>query len=315
MNLKIIVLILTLANRCYVLKITPDELYISPGNYGIVSADTTVQCVFMVEKNYFEGNYITTQSLTRAHDRLYRFLVSKDAPAGFRTTCYLRCNGDECPIKIHIVEALSAVGDPHFMQIVKDEKTGNSEYICYDVSGTPGSYIHIASYSQLKVQIFGNLLNDFYMHKIIVLIEGHRIIVDYDSYNFDRRNFTWTSSTKKVKKSKIVLRTQGHILSITYLLKRPLKFSITRNIRHEVQLKHLDIHLSTTNGLDDGLLGFSYKLKYEFYPPVQYDSNYGTVMIGSKFVQAKQTVRNHQKCWLLKTQDIVDLNTYLLERI
>ncbi|CAD5115397.1 unnamed protein product [Dimorphilus gyrociliatus] len=315
MKLEIIIFILAFLNKGNFLVISPEKLYIKPGGSGVITLDTTVSCQLIVDISFKTYDKVVPQTRVFGLKRQYRFKVKTDALAGYSTVCSLRCGEEEGSFELNIVEAFTAVGDPHFMQLVKDMRTGNSEYICYDISGRAGSYIYIAKYSDPDIKVYGRLLNDFYMHEILVFIESHIIIVNYSKFSFNRKRYLWPLALKKVKVPKIALRTNGNKLTIAYLSKKPIIISIFRNIRLDVRLRHLDVTLNSMERLSGGLLRDSQIKKYEFYPPVQEDSTTGTIMIDNRFYRADRTIRNNQTCWLLNASDVVNVKQFMLYKL
>ncbi|CAD5126279.1 DgyrCDS14435 [Dimorphilus gyrociliatus] len=62
----------------------------------------------------------------------------------------------------------TASKDPYFKQIVFDSLHSMDRPICYDVTGKPNSYLKIVEYSKIGVEIYGQLKDDYYMHRIII---------------------------------------------------------------------------------------------------------------------------------------------------
>lgn len=75
----------------------------------------------------------------------------------------------------------STGGDPHFKQPIIDQITGKTKHICYDVTGQSGDNMNIVGFNNHHITVFGELMDDYYMHKITIKSPFENITVTTNS--------------------------------------------------------------------------------------------------------------------------------------
>ncbi|CAD5126554.1 DgyrCDS14652 [Dimorphilus gyrociliatus] len=208
----------------------------------------------------------------------------------------------------------SVSGDPHMKQIVLDYPSLITKAICYDVSGSPGDYLHIAGFSLSGIQVYGQLKDDYYMHKIIIKSDSGKITTSTNHIILDNGQLiNWTGnmqkSTFKSKEFQYLI-TRNHVF-ITSLENGGKMIKIEKSI-HSSSENHLDasFKLSPDDYKEmDGLVGDIGKKKYIFHEEIQSDRNIGSkfisIDIDNKIIKGVKVERGNEECWLINVNDIL----------
>ncbi|CAD5126496.1 DgyrCDS14610 [Dimorphilus gyrociliatus] len=208
-----------------------------------------------------------------------------------------------------------ASGDPHFEQIVFDGLHSMNMPICYDVLGTPDSYLKIVEYSKIGVEIYGHLKDDYYMHRIIIKSVIGNVTVSMNSISIhNKTQVNWIENSKRIIIQSKFFNYEifSSEILITILQETPIIIKIEK-ARNFIDQWHLDV--SFKSGPKDyvemsGLLGHIGKKEYKFYSSVQSDSDISnskktTIGIGNNLIIARKVERNGKYCWLMAVDDIL----------
>lgn len=209
----------------------------------------------------------------------------------------------------------STSGDPHFKQPIIDRISGEMKQICYDVTGQSGDIINIVGFNNHQITFSGELMDDYYIHKIIIKSQCENITVttnflsvkhiqsniwQENDVNFQSECFNFAK-----KKNKIYISTKSKLN-----FKSPLNFFIEK-LSHSISEVHLDIGFKISpNDYPQmtGILGTIGQKKFSFFENTQEkkeNKRRSAIMIDGKVINAQIQTRNNSPCWL------VDIN-YLM---
>ncbi|CAD5126975.1 DgyrCDS14972 [Dimorphilus gyrociliatus] len=209
----------------------------------------------------------------------------------------------------------TATGDPHFKQIIFDQLHSMNQPICYDVTGTPDSYLKLVEYLKIGTQIYGQLKDDYYMHRVIIKSLLGNITISMNSVTIhNRTQLNWMENSKR-----LLIQSEGFTydifsneILITILGETPIKVRIERK-RHSLEQLHLDVSfkfLPKDYEEMSGLLGHIGKKDYKFYSSVQSNSDISnskvtTIAIDDNLIFGRKVERNGKYCWLMDVDDIL----------
>lgn len=221
--------------------------------------------------------------------------------------------------------ALTAKGDPHFMQRVFDERKKRLRTICYDVTARSGDTIFILKQSGINsMSIYGQLKDDFYMHIIkIVSVLGH-VTFTTDKISFSNgAHLRWDDFVTDMfyVVGNYSISFEKNQIKISYLnknlQKHPLEVIVIRSNR-PLTGHYLDVSFNGINNKYDnidGLLGRIGRNHFRFYSSVQRKSSKFrrtpkvAVMVNGHLIVGKIVTRNNEECWLLSVKDLLIYNT------
>ncbi|CAD5126736.1 DgyrCDS14792 [Dimorphilus gyrociliatus] len=208
----------------------------------------------------------------------------------------------------------SAIGDPHFKQYILDISSSKIIPICYDVTGSPNDYLHIAGFSEGEIKIYGQLKDDYYFHELIIKSCVDSItITTHDIFFQNGSTLEWKDKlTNSVFKSKIFeFQIVENEILISFLKYSLVAIHVEKSV-HSLSEKHLNINLKVSpNDYErmNGLIGDIGKKEYTFYPEVQPDqgssSKLGSILIGKNLVTGTKSDRDEVGCWLMNVNDIL----------
>ncbi|CAD5126746.1 DgyrCDS14801 [Dimorphilus gyrociliatus] len=240
------------------------------------------------------------------------FTFSLDVPI------YFAPNSDPWP---------SASGDPHFKQIVLDYSGPTTKSICYDVTGSPGDYLYIAGFSLSGIQIYGQLKDDYYIHRIFIKSDSNKITVSTNYITLDNgKLFNWTGNMQKTsfKSKHFQYLITGKYVFITSEEHPENTIKIQKSL-HSLSEIHLDasFKLSPSDYKEmDGLIGDIGKKNYKFHSEVQLDGNIGSkfisIDIDDNLMKGERVERNKEECWLINVNDILKpfkISKYLYKNV
>lgn len=183
--------------------------------------------------------------------------------------------------------------------------------LCYDVTGEIGKSIFILEDLLVNTKVEGILLNDYYMHKIIIHYGNNKKI----SFQINEiiinnsKKLTWMKNSlsyeKKIDnlkfrifhdKIKLTIFQENKYLSITI-------FKLTNNLIG----KYLDVFfddLDNNSNRYDGLIGFIRNQNISFETPVQ-SKGISTLRINEKLIIAKEKRRARGNCWHIQLKDLI----------
>lgn len=218
----------------------------------------------------------------------------------------------------------SANGDPHFTQIVFDEKTGKSHKICYDVTGKKGEKINIINFVNKNISIFGELMDDYYMHKI--KIQQEKFLSYFDVYGFYLNNkkkekkiqfYSWNEIFREKQINffqtfKIISLKKNICKIIFNKMQEIIKVEkITRNLNSQylnIQIENLNKNYHKL----DGLIGYVGNLPLTFFNQIQNPNSLNSPNSQQVFIQirdeikiAKQIQRDKQNCILIQFNHLI----------
>ncbi|CAD5126818.1 DgyrCDS14851 [Dimorphilus gyrociliatus] len=224
---------------------------------------------------------------------------------------------------------VSATGDPHFEQVVNDISTLEKKHICYDVTGTTGDYIYIAGFSMKGIKIFGQLKDDYYMHKIVVQTPFGNMSFSIDSFTLDnKKTFAWNHSLQNLLLATDQFKYHIKNSKMIVITERRSSFSIKiQKSTHGLGEFHLDVSFKTVP--EDypqmtGLLGDVGKKHFTFYSMIQSNRDESefksvAVIVNNNLIRGRLQNRKDQiSCWLMDINDILKpfkISNYLLQKI
>ncbi|CAD5126220.1 DgyrCDS14389 [Dimorphilus gyrociliatus] len=161
-------------------------------------------------------------------------VVTKVGSANVDIPMYFTPNGDPWSF---------AWGDSHFQQMVVDYPSQMTKSLCYDITGSPGEYLYIAGFSLNGIQVYGQLIDDHYMHRIIFKFDSGRITISTNNIIFDNEQpVNWIADLQKFTfKSKkfeyLITRNHIFIKSLVY----PGNIIQIQKSIHSLSEIHLDV--------------------------------------------------------------------------
>lgn len=212
-------------------------------------------------------------------------------------------------------------GDPHFQQPVT-ATNGKITKLCYDVTGYAGDVIHIMKeVHPTNVSIFGTLKDDYYMHKINIVIYSKMIEIGINEIwdSSQKTPFSWqqiNSNPDQIKISEYQLIMSKNILILISNFKKFERIIIRRKLSLLTGY-HLDVEIKGLTGDYDGLDGLIGRIgqnKYEFFLPVQSDLKKGSVKVNDKLFSGEMKNRGQGYCWYLNVKYLLSssyLSNYL----
>ncbi|CAD5126575.1 DgyrCDS14668 [Dimorphilus gyrociliatus] len=206
----------------------------------------------------------------------------------------------------------SASGDPHFKQIVLDNISLKTESVCYDVTGSPGDYLHIAGFSSNGIQVYGQLKDDYYIHRIYIKSDCGKISALTNFIIIDNgQQINWNMQEITFKSKCFEYLITGNTILITSFLQPGKTIKIQKSI-HSLSEIHLDARfkLSPKDYKEmNGLIGNIGKKKYKFHSKVQSDGNMGSkfisIDIDNKLMKGEKVERNKEECWLINVDNVL----------
>lgn len=237
-----------------------------------------------------------------------------------RSKIYLQCKcgltGKEFEIPLYLLikeddtKSANIVADPHFTQRVFDRNSYLEKSICYDVTGNPGDLINIAEHLDTKTVIYGELLDDYYIHVVKLLSKYGDVVATTKKIILADGSFLlWGSS-----KTNIHLDDKNFSYSLTRnrfsikakAIKEDIYFSIER-AKHFGNSYYLNVNIL---GLEshytkfDGLLGRVGNNIFEFYDSVQdTPDKRASIKINDKGFDCSIIERKDTTCWLVRTDN------------
>ncbi|CAD5126313.1 DgyrCDS14466 [Dimorphilus gyrociliatus] len=224
---------------------------------------------------------------------------------------------------------VSATGDPHFEQVINDISTLEKKHICYDVTGTTGDYIYIAGFFMKGIKIFGQLKDDYYIHKIVVQTPFGNMSFSIDSFTLDnKKTFAWNHSLQNLLLATDQFKYHIKNCKMIVITERRSSFSIKiQKSTHALGEYHLDVSFKTVP--EDypqmtGLLGDVGKKHFTFYSVIQSNRDESefksvAVKVNNNLIRGRLQNRKDQiSCWLMDINDILKpfkISNYLLQKI
>lgn len=213
-------------------------------------------------------------------------------------------------INFRIDPPTNGEGDPHFLQTVIDKKTNIPYSICYDVKGESGQIIRIFTDSKLQLQVDGQLMDDYYMHKMTIKFRQYRFqittrnilnnIMKMDSWDGVKREM-WTELND------LVIKRNDNYLRIAQVGDDSLSLIVYRRQRSDGQL-YLDISiagLKTDYTGQDGLIGRIGSNQFHFEDPVQEEklNTARSININGQVFKGKKENRSGRDCILINVRE------------
>lgn len=205
----------------------------------------------------------------------------------------------------------SANGDPHFKQTVYDLNTDKLRSICYDVTGEPGQKINIINFKRQNLSIFGQLLDDYYMHKIELKYTNTFLLIGVNVINFgDVFYLNWNEIEEKgalqYKKFFVKSKTKNSFIINFLNIKEDL--IIERKVNN-FNDQHLDVYIQNFN-VDykylGGLIGYLGSKEYRFYEEVQENARDLHVHVDNELRKGRRVRRENNDCILFEFQGLIE---------
>ncbi|CAD5126308.1 DgyrCDS14461 [Dimorphilus gyrociliatus] len=197
----------------------------------------------------------------------------------------------------------SATGDPHFAQNVVDKST-------------------------IRIKIFGQLKDDYYMHKIVIQSPSANITVSLKDIHLGQKDtIQWNENSKQMTLQTNQLKCEivnGKKIIFTEL--KSLNAIAVEKSKHFLGEMHLDVGfrlMPEDYNEMSGLIGDIGQKKFKFFTAVQIgedslNNEMVSIQVDNKFLRGSVVQRNKKSCWLLDVNDILKpLKTtdYLFKRI
>lgn len=238
-------------------------------------------------------------------------LVDGDGPETL--TLETKCSVFEDQITFNVLPNAGLNMDPHFSQHISNTLTKETTRICYDISTEKNQFIHIFSHQKYGIHFFGQLKDDYYMHKIILQIDNQIIQADIDYISFftDKYALKWDNIVNDdwFEFHGIHFRQYKDTIEVKRRKNDDFSFGIIRR-KDQLGKYYLDVllkGLSTDYTGMDGLLGRIGTNKIEIYPQIQ-ESNVNslkTVVINGYKTVGYGKIRGTVRCTFVKVDDLL----------
>lgn len=228
------------------------------------------------------------------------------------------------PFTFHLSWGNSAVGDPHFSQFIKDEKSLIKKLVCYDVTGKSNQYIHIISFNGINVHVYGQLLDDYYMHKMIIKTTFCNLSITLDEIFINNKKIGDWSNLFREKditlcNLKIKINSYKNSLEIRELVEKNFILNIIKST-NSLNQDYLNINVEKfINNLKSigGIIGKVENNKYEFFENVQ-TNNHVSIKINGRFINGIIQKRDSNQCYLIDFKSLINplkINNFLKDEI
>ncbi|CAD5115531.1 DgyrCDS4499 [Dimorphilus gyrociliatus] len=313
--------VFVLCQLCYaadVLSVDCQPPSIAEGTEGMIIVqklipDSPLRCsVTVLPPNKVTAN---VQQLTLNNNGQIAFkinVIPDGKPGDYEAVLIISCDGQ--PVftkKIPVISTDSIVeGDPHFSQLIVDRQTEQIERICYDVSGKSGDYIEIYTHQPTKTYVYGQLLDDYYMHIIKIFSTLGNVTVSTKHVKFNNEVlYAWEESNdiRLYHRGGYMIKIDDNSVTVEVVNKEDMTFRVTRS-KHPVTGHYLDFGVFGMLKYDnvDGLLGRIGNNLFKFYDFVQTEDNTkrGTILINGHFAVASKKSKSNS-CWLVDVKDVL----------
>lgn len=221
------------------------------------------------------------------------------------------CSSKSTSVQFTILSPAGVSGDPHFEQFILDEKFNVTKRICYDVIGKSNDIIEIFREPKKKINILGQLKNDYYLHKIIINVYFNQIKATIDhiiiSPLFKR---TWNELTENIfmdfSNFRIIFKKRKQTETLFIDLHGKQSFAIQRK-KNELENFFLNVIIFglTTDYIGKyGLIGRIGNNNITIYPKIQ-DIDKTTVYINGIETVGYIKKRNGKICYLIDVNDLL----------
>lgn len=213
------------------------------------------------------------------------------------------------------IEHSGAVGDPHFSQYVQDEITKDRKLICYDVTGEAGQSIFILSINKNEYEIYGKLLDDYYLHSFQIISNGKQLFFLTTNNIFYKNRFisVWNGNfnKKNLFLNDFQISIKENSLTFKNLKNDEFKLKIIRN-KNYLGKMYLDINFDLEMMKKEflgGLIGDISNHFYKFFQNVQ--NNHKQFILVNKNVKSAELIkRGKEKCFLFNVFDLIPKNHF-----
>lgn len=221
------------------------------------------------------------------------------------------------PLTCNPPSSNSAQGDPHFTQIIQNSlsQTNDKRKICYDVTGKAGQNIHIISFFNQYINVYGKLLDDYYMHQIKIVSPLHNLTIFTHQILQNGNVLTiWKDRPENFYHHlngfslKFIGRNLLKIQKISMDNENKFSLIFERGSNYD-QRKYLNIQIQRENQEDyngiGGLLGRIGNNKYKIYDTVQDNQDKIFTNINGKFVWGEKKASNDDECIFFQLKDLI----------
>lgn len=227
------------------------------------------------------------------------------------------CAGPTATATFTINPASGGNGDPHFDQLIKDATFNDTKQICYDISGGSNDIIQILNEPKKLLKIYGQLKDDYYLHKIFIdLYLSHIEVNIHEIIILPDLKKNWNQIEKKIwtefSNFHFTLKTQKRKKILFFDFHDKISFAIKKNM-NELGNFYLDIlifGLTTDYSGKDGLIGRIGNNKITIYPSIQ-ESMKTTIIVNNHKSFGYKKKRNGRICYLIDVKYL--LYPYRLE--
>lgn len=259
-----------------------------------------------------DGNQIDPVSFNVDHTTVtYTLSVAVDGDSDEFLTLRTECGAEFHPFTFNLFSNPGGNGDPHFNQYILNRLNNETTNICYDVTAEKNQYIKIFSQPKLETELFGQLKDDYYMHKMILKVKNHLIKIDVFNMNTENMVLKWndTANEEWMESNEMLFRKHYRVIEIKRHKDDDLTFEIIRR-KDSLNKYYLDVALrglkTDYTGMD-GLLGRVGNNKISVYQQVQALDVSGrtTVLVNGLKTFGYEQIRNGKICTLVKVDDIL----------
>lgn len=264
-----------------------------------------------------------TNAVTLSQDR-YTITATKTGSADFTflaTVCTGSGNSKEFNGRIPIlfvpyIDAYAeAIGDPHFRQPVIDQLTGKIKEVCYDIKGSGGDILNIIGFKKNNIQVFGELKDDYYMHKIFIPFLFENItITPAKLFIGKHRQIKWEKENKVLKSKYFNFIFQDTKIYLSsnenFPFNEPFKMIIESGI-HSLSELHLDVSFKYSVNeypFMTGIIGKLGQKKISFFNNVQmknYNLAQNSIILDGKLFKSHLIYRKEKECWFLEAKNFM----------
>lgn len=201
----------------------------------------------------------------------------------------------------------STEGDPHFVQMIVDKRTGKLRKVCYDIGGKSGQSIYILKDNVHDIKVEGVLFDDYYMHDIRLTIEGRRMSISVHGIIYKGNRYEWEGySILYFDEAKLTLSENA----VTVQIEKNDRTVFTANIVKMINrfnIEHLDVRFADM-GKDltrySGVIGDVQQMEFVIFEGIQF-SNSVEISVDGRIINGRLERRDDTKCLLLNFHSLV----------
>lgn len=209
----------------------------------------------------------------------------------------------------------STSGDPHFQQQIFDEESLSWNNICYDVTGVSGQNIHIYEFKSTNISVFGELLDDYYMHQIQLFLQSTSLKITVNEIFYENQRISSWHSLNENEQQKMILHKDIEI-SLTkpnsneiVIKQKSNNFEIfIKKSINNFNILHLDVYLKMNNfGYENmgGLIGYVGNRKYKIFKSTQKRENMLTLKAENSLINGEIKTRNGKECIFVNFKQLI----------